>query len=278
MAKVPQGKHEAENKMKPNETATVTPSSPPRVVGRKSDTLVFLGMDEEKEKERLVKEKLSKANGVVNDDALVYAVLKEGRKPEIPDPTWKSQQDKYEKPIGKAPPKLDFDSASMIWKKNKRYDAELRRMEYPRQVGDRVYVRTEDETWKRAIIEAVSTMGILHVYLEEGVKKSLQVNDTTGNVQCWSTKKVEPEAEEEGVEGHYRMKVTAQPKKRRPGQPLTMSKKKQKVDESNDFCDKCNSGGDLLCCRYMYTLRISRALITLLTFHHGLDHLVILSS
>merc|ERR1711990_107752 len=70
-------------------------------------------------------------------------------------------------------PTFDFDEAQEVWRSNKQgYSVSIKDdWEYPRQVGDRVYVRTENvnncSCWLRGVIMEVKQTGHLVIQYED---------------------------------------------------------------------------------------------------------------
>jgi len=175
---------------------------------------------------------LTKSIYNISDDALLAQVRSNTALGSYRDPAWESIPDKYEATKGPLPePRLDFDGAQEIWRSNKSYDTLMRRYNYPRQLHDDVFVRVEGETWLRGRVEEIQASGRVTVELERDfcgkdgeAHRRLELNDTNGNLQCWSFKDASEDEEEPGT---YHIQLY-KPKKRR-GQSLTMHKKKQKA-------------------------------------------------
>ena len=170
----------------------------------------------------------------ISDDALLAQVRSNQTLGSYHDPSWESKQDMY-KPnelLRACPsPVLDFDEAQQIWRSNKTYDTTMRRYNYPRQLQDDVYARVEGETWLRGHVTEILPSGRVMVELDEeflgkdgAAKRRVELNDTSGNLQCWSFKDAWEDEEEPG-----RFHIQLYKPKKRRGQPLTMQKKKQKV-------------------------------------------------
>jgi len=177
--------------------------------------------------------------------------------PSFVDPPWTAIQDSPDAhPQQPAAPVFDFDEASRAWTQNKTRAEEGDEWEYARQVGDRVYAKI-GQHWMRAVVSHVKRAERQRAGNEKPDTAVVNLEEHTGEhvvscvnseILCWSTLKIRPTDDDSTLYTSRPAKNTRPKRKRASICYRPQRRKATAADKHNDVCDRCDLGGELLCC------------------------------